>query len=80
VVDQNPKRHFPKSVIQVASAKGLIMLYQIPAGFAPSRPGTLELRTAKVVGVCRLGWDLLKMPHQKKARKTTPTAAKRQHV
>ena len=42
VADQNPKRHFPKSVIQVASAKGLIMPYQIPAGFAPSRSGTLD--------------------------------------
>ena len=28
------------------------MLYQIPAGFVPSRSGTPELRTAKVVGVC----------------------------
>jgi hypothetical protein len=36
VVDQNPKRHFPKSVIQVASAKGLTMLYHIAAGFSPA--------------------------------------------
>ena len=50
VVDQNPKRHFSKSVIQVASVKGLIMLYHIPAGFVPSRSGTPELRTPKVVG------------------------------
>ena len=50
MVDQNTKRHFLKSVIQVASVNGLVMLYHIPAGFVPSGPGTPELRTPMVLG------------------------------
>ena len=57
VVGQNPELHFLKSLIQVASVKGLIIRYYIPAGFAPSRSGTPELRTTKVVGVCRPEWS-----------------------
>ena len=49
VVGQNPELHFLKSLIQVASVKGLIMLYHIPAGFVPSGPGTPELRTPMVL-------------------------------